>query len=262
MVGVFFGQGVGFGKCCRRGCVGQVVLCFDGLPQLVGGALAELFEAGQVDETEAVDEFAEVVVERVVFVRGDDSVFGDLAEGFPVGRVLQVAARELPVDAEAGVAAGVAIEGLEGERGVADGLFQGRQFIGRGWVVGGCWGFGEEVGAFRFGDVVDEGGVAEEEHSVAVHLWIVEDAVDDFEFGDALAGVVLDPAVFAGGLFGERGGDPVVALAEDSDEEGSAFVDLLEAEVEDLVFLGFLFGDSPAEVDVDEVDAVLLEPFA
>ena len=58
--------------------------------------------------------------------------------------------------------------------------------------------------------------------------------------------VVLDPAVLAGGVFGEGGGDPAVALAEDADEERPAFVDLLEAEVEDLVFFGFLFGDPPA----------------
>src|SRR5262249_20726380 len=50
--------------------------------------------------------------------------------------------------------------------------------------------------------------------------------------------------------------------AEDAEEERTAFVDLLQAEFERLLVLGLLAGDAPAQVDVDEVDAVGFQPLA
>ena len=70
--------------------------------------------------------------------------------------------------------------------------------------------------------------------------------------------MVLDPAVLRSRVGNFSGTQPYRSPR--SPEERPALVDLLEAQVEHLVFLGLLLGDPPAEVDVDQVDAVLLEP--
>jgi hypothetical protein len=48
-------------------------------------------------------------------------------------------------------------------------------------------------------------------------------------------------------------------LAENADEERATLVDLLEPQIEHTVLPQFLIGDSPAEVDIDQMDAVFLQ---
>src|SRR5208337_46492 len=57
-------------------------------------------------------------------------------------------------------------------------------------------------------------------------------------------------------------GHPAVALSQDAQEEWPALVDQLEAEVEDAVLLRLLLGNSPPQVDVDQLDAARQQPLA
>jgi len=104
--------------------------------------------------------------------------------------------------------------------------------------------------------------VPEIEKRMAEHLRVLEHAVEDLQFRDALARVVLNPAELLERIGRVARRHPTVAVAQDADEERPALVDLLEAELEDLVVLGLLAGDAPTQVDVDQADAVLLQPFA
>jgi hypothetical protein len=64
------------------------------------------------------------------------------------------------------------------------------------------------------------------------------------------------------GIGREAGRHPAVSLAKDADEERAALVDLLEAQVQHAVVLRLLARHAPAQVDVDQVDAVRLQSFA
>lgn len=57
-------------------------------------------------------------------------------------------------------------------------------------------------------------------------------------------------------------GHVAVTLAEDGEEERRGLFDLLEADVQRLVVVGLLLCHAPAQVNVHEVDAMLLQLLA
>ena len=129
------------------------------------------------------------------------------------------------------------------QTGLADSSFEFRQLLGRLGV------FHVQLTANPLGHLGQERRVAEVEGRTVVHLGALEHAVEDFQLRDALARVVLHPAVLAQGLGREGLRYPAVALAEDADEVGPAVVDFLEADLQRLALFSVLFGDAPAEVN-------------
>ena len=90
-----------------------------------------------------------------------------------------------------------------------------------------------------------------------MHPRLAQHAVEDFQLGDALVGVMLHPAVAGEGLPVEAFGHVAVAFAQQAEEERPAVLDLLQTEIEGEVVVGLFPGDAPAQVNVHEVDAIL-----
>ncbi len=64
------------------------------------------------------------------------------------------------------------------------------------------------------------------------------------------------------GILGQRAEQRAVTLAEHADEEGPRALDLPKTDLQGLALFGLLFCDSPAEVDVDEVEVPTYHPLA
>ena len=105
----------------------------------------------------------------------------------------------------------------------ADQRFQRGLFLGIGRGVG------DEVGAA----VLGPGRIAEIEEGPAGHVGVVQDTVEDFQLRHALAAQAGQPGLLFPHVGGEGlvAGGPAVALAEQADEERTAGVDLVQAEL-------------------------------
>ena len=95
---------------------------------------------------------------------------------------------------------------------------------------------------------------------MARHCRIVQDAVQDLQLGDGLAGRGLNPAIPAFVKRRQFLRHPAVSFTEDADEKRAALVDLVEAEVEHAVVLGLFPRHAPAQVDIHQMNPILLQP--
>ena len=77
-----------------------------------------------------------------------------------------------------------------------------------------------------------------------------------------VAGAVRAVAYHAGITWADVSVPRDATRPKDPEEEGAALVNLMKAEVENLVVLGLLPGDAPAQVDVYKFDPVGGQPLA
>lgn len=80
--------------------------------------------------------------------------------------------------------------------------------------------------------------------------------MDNLEFRDALSGHCLNGPVPAFIQFGQFIRHPPVTLAENADEEWPIGVNLVEAEIENAIIVGLLFGHTPAQVNVHQMNVM------
>jgi hypothetical protein len=111
--------------------------------------------------------------------------------------------------------------------------------------------------------------VPEIEEGLVAHLFVVEDAVKNLQFGDALPlYMLLDPAklrVFEHiRLVKIAGRNPPVAFSEQSNEKHrgarAAAIDLLQANTQRFPAFALLFRDPPSQIHLQNFDKPLLCP--
>ena len=255
MVVLFDGQRVGLLGRFDRGHVRQIVLGPDRLPKSLADVLAKCFQVHKTDHAVLADDVAKALVDGGVFLGVDDAVDRHPFEGRS-GRLAQLATGQSPVDPQPSVSARVVLQRRDLQVDLPDRLLEPVELLGRLVVLG------HHVRPLGLRHVGDEGRIAEKEQGPGAHLRVAEHAVEDFQLRDALARLVLYPAVLGQSFLAECLGDPAVPLAENAYEERAALVDLLQTEIEHPVPLCFLLSDAPAEVDVDQMDTVLLQPFS
>ena len=248
VVVLLFGQRVPGGLGRRH--LGQVLFGADGLPKLVPNAPAKRFQPVEAHHPVAVDDLAQLWVESPVLFGIDGPIGRHVLQGMPVG-LAQLRGGQPPVDPQTRIPASIL---RDRQPGLADSALEFLELPGR------LRAFHVQLPVDPWGHVGQELRIAEVEGRTVVHLGALEHAVEDFQLRDALARVVLHPAVLAQGLGREGPRHPAVALAQDAHEMGPAPVDLRQAQVEDLVVVGLLLGHTPTQIDIDQVDAVLLQP--
>ncbi len=99
--------------------------------------------------------------------------------------------------------------------------------------------------------------VAEIKKGATGGVGIVQDAVQDFQLGQALVAVSIQPFLFLDQSNRELTGHPAVAFAQQADEVGAAEFNLLQADGQHLAVLRLLLSDAPAQVHLHEIHAPL-----